>query len=73
MVGPSHTEEERDVAGLRLKIGFVLLVAASGGLVALWAGGSGAQVGIAVGAALVLGLALVAFLKRLAAEFYPSS
>ncbi|MFB6079401.1 MAG: hypothetical protein ABEJ81_00115 [Haloferacaceae archaeon] len=73
MVGPSLSDEERDAASLRLKAGFVLLVAASGGLVALQAGGSLAELGVAVGAALLLGIALVLFLQRLAGEFYESS
>ena len=73
MVGPSLTDEERDTASLRLKVAFVLLVAVSGGLVAFQAGGSTAQLGAAVGAALLIGLALVAFLQRLADEFYRSN
>ncbi|MFB6301402.1 MAG: hypothetical protein ABEH78_00860 [Haloferacaceae archaeon] len=70
MVGPSTTEAERNEAGLRLKVAFVLLVGASGGLVALQADGSTVQLGVAVGGGLLLGLALVTFLQRLAGQFY---
>jgi hypothetical protein len=70
MVGPSITDAERDAAGLWLKVGIVLLVAASGGLVAFQADGSSVQIGVATGAALLIGLLLVAFLQRLAGEFY---
>ncbi|MFB6281899.1 MAG: hypothetical protein ABEH40_07770 [Haloferacaceae archaeon] len=73
MVGPSTTPEERAEASLRLKVGFVLLLGASGALVALQAGGSAVHLGVAAGGGLLLGLALVAFLQRLAEEFYRSS
>lgn len=70
MVGPGTSEAERDEAGLRLKVGFVLLVGASGGLVALQADGSMVQLGVAVVAGVLLGLALATFLQRLAGQFY---
>jgi ABC-type transport system involved in cytochrome c biogenesis permease component len=73
MVGPSLSDEERTLANARLKLGFVLLVAASAGLVALQVGGSPLQLGAAVGAGLALGLALLAFLLRLGREFRRSS
>ena len=54
MVGPSITPAERDAARSRMKAGFVALVAASGGLVALRAGATPVQlVGAVVAAALV--------------------
>lgn len=73
MVGPSLSDEERTLANTRLKLGFVLLVAASAGLVALQAGGSPFQLGVAVGAGLGIGLALLGFLVRLGREFRRSS
>jgi hypothetical protein len=69
VVGPSHTEEERVLANRRLEAGFVVLVAASGGLVALTAGGSPAGVAVGVAAGLVVGVLLLAFLRGLAADF----
>lgn len=69
MVGPSHTEEERRTANLRLSAGFVALVAVSGGLVALTAGGTPVQLGGGVAAGAVVGVALLFFLRRLAGQF----
>jgi hypothetical protein len=72
MVGPSLTDEERDAANMRLKVGFVLLVAASGGMVALQAGGSLVQLvgGIAGGTA--VGLVLLWFMLRWGRQFRAS-
>jgi ammonia channel protein AmtB len=64
VVGPSFTPEERDVANLRLKAGFVLLVAASAGLVAVQAEASLAQLVGALAVGLLVGLALLAFMIR---------
>jgi hypothetical protein len=69
MVGPSITDDERRVANLRLQIGFVVLVGLSGGLVALQAGASTLQVGLAVVGALVLGGLLLLWLRRWSAQF----
>ncbi len=63
MVGPSATEEERRVASFRLQIGFVLLVGASGGLVAVRMSPTLIQLGAAVVAGLGLGVGLLAFLR----------
>lgn len=72
MVGPSYTEEERRLASLRLKLGFVLLVGASGALVALQVDGSLVQlVGGFVGG-LVVGVLLLAFLIHWGKEFNPA-
>jgi hypothetical protein len=72
MVGPSLSDEQRDAANWRLKVGFVLLVTASGGLVALQAGGSLVQlVGGLVGG-LALGAVLLWFLVRWGREFRAS-
>jgi hypothetical protein len=72
VVGPSLTDGERRVANLRLKLGFVALVALSGGLVALQAGGSPAQVGAGLLSGLVVGLLLLAFLVRIGRDFRSS-
>jgi len=69
MVGPSVTDEERRAANRRLQAGFVLLVAVSGGLVAVQVGGTPANVAAGAGAGLAVGLALRWFLLRWAAEF----
>jgi hypothetical protein len=69
VVGPSLSDEERETATLRLNTGFVVLVAASGGSVALTAGGSSAQLAGGVGLGLVVGVVLLYFLRGLAAEF----
>ena len=68
MVGPSLSEEERDVANLRIKVGFVLLIGLSGGLVALGVGGDPLQLAIAVLAGTAVGLALLFFMLRMARQ-----
>jgi hypothetical protein len=72
MVGPSLTPEERDVANLRLKVGFVVLVAVSAGLVAVQARASLAGVGVALVGGTLLGLVLLWFLVRWGREFRAS-
>jgi Flp pilus assembly protein TadB len=69
MVGPSITDEERRDANNRLQAGFVLLVGVSGGLVAMQAGASLPQVGVAIVGALVLGGVLLLWLRRWSAQF----
>ncbi len=69
MVGPSHTDEERRTATVRLGAGFVGLVAASGGLVALTAGGTLAQLGGGVAGGGAVGLVLLLFLRSLSGQF----
>jgi hypothetical protein len=72
VVGPSLTDAERDLASRRLKLGFVGLVAASGALTAVQAGGSLPVVaGGFVGGGL-LGAVLLWFVLRWWAEFLPS-
>lgn len=73
MVGPSMTDEERDDANRRLRTGFVLLVAVSGGLVALEAGGDLSVIAAGFVGGLVVGLLLLAFLVRWAREFQPDA
>ncbi|ERH13295.1 MAG: hypothetical protein J07HB67_02333 [halophilic archaeon J07HB67] len=56
MVGPSISETERDTARRRMKIGFVVVVAVSGGLVAFQSGATPTQaLGATVGGAVVGG------------------
>ncbi|WP_142858701.1 hypothetical protein [Salinigranum halophilum] len=69
MVGPSITDDERQVAYTRLQVGFVVLVGVSGGLVAAQAGAAPLQVGLAIGGALVLGGVLLLWLRRWSAQF----
>jgi hypothetical protein len=72
MVGPSLTDEERDAANLRLKLGFVVVVAVSGGLVALAAGGSPVQLVAGVGGGLLAGAVLLVLLLRWGRQFRDS-
>lgn len=71
MVGPSMTDEERDEANRLLRTGFVLLVAASGGLVALEAGGDLPVIAAGFVGGLAVGLLLLVFLVRWGREFQP--
>ena len=72
MVGPSLTDEERDLASRRLKLGFVGLVAASGGLIAVQAGGSLPVVAAGLVGGALLGAVLLWFVLRWWAEFLPN-
>ena len=69
MVGPSLSDDERNLANYQLTAGFVALVALSWGLVALTAGGTLVQLAGGVAAGTVLGLLLLLFLRRLSIEF----
>jgi purine-cytosine permease-like protein len=62
MVGPSLSEEDRAVASRRLRVGFVVLVGCSGGLVALTAGATGMQALAAALGGLLVGGGLMAYL-----------
>jgi hypothetical protein len=68
MVGPSITDEEREGKALQLKVGFALVVAASGGLIGVWAGGSLVVVAAGVVGGGVLGAVLVWYLSWLSTE-----
>jgi hypothetical protein len=72
MVGPSLSPEERDVANLRLKVGFVVLVAVSAVLVAIQAQASLAGLVVAFVGGTLLGLVLLWFLVRWGREFRSS-
>jgi len=69
MVGPSLSDEDRAVASRRLKFGFVGLVGCSGGLVALSAGAAPTQVAGAALVGLVLGWALLVYLRWVGREW----
>lgn len=69
MVRPSATADDSSSVGRWLQVGFVATVSVSGGLVAVQAGGSGTQAAAAALIGLALGVALLAFLRRLAGEF----
>ncbi|MFC7136868.1 hypothetical protein [Halobaculum litoreum] len=71
MVGPSITKEERDATNRRLKIGLVVLIGISGGLVSLQVDPTPAQFAAAVGVSSVLGFALTWFVVRTLREFSP--
>jgi hypothetical protein len=71
MVGPSMSDEERAVASRRLRVGFVLLVGLSGGLVSLQAGPTLVQFFAAVLGGLLVGWLLLWFLVRMSREISP--
>ncbi|ELZ66820.1 hypothetical protein C5B91_11395 [Haloferax sp. Atlit-10N] len=69
MVGSSMSDEETRLANNRIKIGFVLLVGVSAGLVAVQAGATLVQSAIALLAGLAVGGVLTWYLGRWAKEF----
>jgi len=71
MVGPSLDDDARRVSSRRLRYGFVVLVAASGGLVAHQSGATLAGVGVAAAAGFAIGFVLMRFLSRWFREFVP--
>ena len=54
-------------ASTRLAIGFVLLIGFSSGTIAIQGGGSPLAIGGAVGGGLLVGIALIQYLRRIAA------
>ena len=68
MVGPM-SDAERDAGNRKVKIGFLLLVAVSPPLIALQWGATPLELLAALGVGTVLGVLLVWYLGRLAAEF----
>ena len=66
MVGPSLTDDDRRRVSRRLRLGFVVLVAISGGLVAIQVGAGLPGIVVASVAGGGLGLALVWYLVRIA-------
>jgi len=73
MVGPGIPEEERLAANRRLKAGFVGLVAASAGLMALRIDPTVGQLAGAVAAGGVVGVVLLWFVLRTLEEFRRSA
>ncbi len=69
MVGPSLTESEKAVANTRLKVGFVLLVAASLALMSLHSDPTAGELAAAFGAGVVIGIVLLWFVLRNLREF----
>ncbi|MFW6321884.1 MAG: hypothetical protein ACOC0Z_08525 [Halohasta sp.] len=72
MVGPSLTDEERTLANTRLKVGFVLLVAASTALMSLQIDPTPLQLAAAFGGGLVVGSVLLWFVLRNLREYRQS-
>ncbi|SFH36780.1 hypothetical protein SAMN04488066_10260 [Halorubrum aquaticum] len=72
MVEPM-SREERDAGNRKVKIGFLLLVAVSPPLIAMIGDPTPTQLAIAAVGGLLLGLLVVWYLSRLAAEFTDSS
>ena len=72
MVGSSLTDDEKETANTRLKIGFVLLVAASMGLMALQADPTPLQLLVAVAAGIIVGVGLLWFVLRNLADYRSS-
>lgn len=72
MVGSSLTDDEKETANTRLKIGFVLLVAASMGLMALQVDPTPLQLVVAVTAGTVIGVVLLWFVLRNLADYRSS-
>lgn len=71
MVGPSFSEDERERTSRRLKVGFVGLVGASAGLVALQVGSTLPQLVAVVAAGLAVGAVLTWFVARNLRELTP--
>ncbi|MCL9817891.1 hypothetical protein [Natronocalculus amylovorans] len=70
MVGPSITEEERNIANKRLKIGFILLVAFSAVLMALQVDPTLQQLAVIFIGGVVFGAVLLWFVLRNMRTFY---
>lgn len=71
MVGPSFSDDDRVRTSRLLKIGFVLLVAISGALIAYQSGAGGAVVAASFGGGLVAGAVLTWFVARNLREIQP--
>jgi len=72
MVGSSLTDDEKDTANTRLKIGFVVLVAASMGLMALQVDPTPLQLVVVIAVGLVVGVGLLWFVLRNLADYRSS-
>lgn len=71
MVGPSFTDDDRQRTARRLQLGFVLLVGASGALVAYQGGADGTVVAASFGGSLVVGAVLTWFVARSLQQIRP--
>ena len=69
MVGSSLTDEQKSVANTRLKVGFVLLVAASTTLMSLHIDPTLGELAVAFGAGVVIGAGLLWFVLRNLREY----
>lgn len=69
MVGPSLSDDDRRIASKRLRVGFVALVGCSGGLVALATGATPVETLAAVLVGLLVGGALMTYLRRVGREW----
>jgi len=72
MVGSSLTDDEKETANTRLKSGFVLLVAASMGLMALQVDPTPLQLAVVFGVGIVIGVGLLWFVLRNLAAYRSS-
>jgi len=72
MVGSSLTDDERETANTRLKVGFVVLVAASMGLMALQVDPTPLQLAVVIAVGLVVGVGLLWFVLRNLADYRSS-
>ena len=72
MVGSSLTDDEKDTANTRLKAGFVLLVAASMGLMAIQVDPTPLQLAAVFAVGIVVGVGLLWFVLRNLAEYRSS-
>jgi len=72
MVGSSLTDQERSLANTRIKIGFVLLVAASTALMSLHIDPTPLELAVAFGGGLAVGAVLLWFVLRNLKEFRES-
>lgn len=72
MVGSSLTDDEKNTANTRLKAGFVLLVAASMGLMALQVDPTPLQLAAVFAVGIVVGVGLLWFVLRNLAEYRSS-
>lgn len=71
MVGPSFSDDERLRTSRRLKVGFVLLIAVSGALVAHQGGGGATLIAASFVGCLVVGAALTWFVARNLRQIQP--
>ena len=72
MVGSSLSDEEKTTANTRLKVGFVALVAASMGLMALQVDPTPLQLAAVVAAGIVIGVGMLWFVLQNLADYRSS-